>query len=261
MSVNQGGRARRVGFRTVAAIAALLTLLLTVGSTERLFDPDLSDGNRLSFAAHVPWLALGWCAAFVAMLWRPRATPAALQQALAMLTCLYAGGMVIGRDSDPVFYLGFGGVLALLVWLHPERRSVFRSGRDGVSVLLLPLSLAAAAPLTLYTVDLDQLARQVGNDGPFYTGAAATALAVPLVGLAASLRARGFRLPGWTAAVMLASLGVGSLLAAGDPGALPGWGAVLALVGAVLYAAATEWEKRRLVSSDRTEPSESLGEL
>lgn len=244
MSETSDGRGRRVTFRVVAAVATLLTLLLTFGTTVPLLTQDLSDGERLAALAHAPWLGLGWCAAFAALVWRPRRWPAAMQQAVAMLAGLYLGGIVIARENDPVFYVGFGLVVGLLVWLHPSRHAVLRAGPRGVSPILLPLSLVAAGPLLVYAVDMMELAHEVGDGGAFYPGVAATACAVPLLGLVAALGAPGFRLPGLAAAVLLASLGVASLLYADDRGALPTWAASLALAGAVAYAAGVEWHAR-----------------
>src|SRR4051812_17819200 len=114
------GRVRRIAFTVVAAIAAFLTGVLTIGSLGMIVGGERPDGaamtsdDRLAFLAHVPWLALGWCAAFVALLWQAGRRPAAYQQAVAMLVGLYLGGIVLARESDPVFYGGFGVVLLSL---------------------------------------------------------------------------------------------------------------------------------------------------
>ncbi len=135
MTEHTAGRTRRIGFSALAAVAATLTGLLTIGSTEQLFSPDQTDGDRYAAFAHIPWLALGWCAAFAVMVRGAARRPAAMQQALAMLVGLYLGGLVLARESDPVFYLGFGTVVGLLVLLHPARPAVFRPGEPGVSPL------------------------------------------------------------------------------------------------------------------------------
>ena len=160
-----------------------------------------------------------------------------------MLAGLYLGGLVLARENDPVFYIGFGVVVGLLVLLHPARAAVFRTGEPGVSPLMLVLSLVVLAPLVLYTVRLIDLTESTNGEGPFYTGIAGAALSVPLVGLAASLRARGARLPGWTAAIMLAFVGAGSL-AFDDPGSLSPLRAAAALVGAIAFAVVTERDAR-----------------
>ncbi|CCG03043.1 membrane protein of unknown function [Blastococcus saxobsidens DD2] len=246
------GRARRVSFTVVAAIAALLTGVLTVGSLGQLVGGVTPDGSpmtadgRLVALVHVPWLALGWCAAFVALLWQARQRVAPYQQAVAMLGGLYIGGL-LARLSDPVFYVGFGVVVLLLGVLHPAGRAVWRPGADGISPVLVPFALLLAAPCTLYAIEMTNLQAQAGSGGTFYTAIAATALAVPLVGLVAGLRAPGWRLPLWVTGGMLFLL-VGSGAAA-DPAApaSPPTGWILAgLVAAVAFVGLGEWEAQRL---------------
>lgn len=248
MPTPRASAARRIGFGVVAAIATLLTLFLTIGSIGQLLSAELSDGERLAFLTHVPWLGLGWCAGFAVMIRGAARRPAAMQQSLAMLACLYLGGMVITREDDPVFYVGFGVVLTLLLLLHPTRSAVFRPGPAGVSPRLVVLSLVAAGPLLTYAVRLGELMRSTGDEAPFYTGIAVTAVAVPLLGLAAGLRAPAFRLPGWSATLMLGSIGVGSLLY-DDRGALGTAGAIVAVAGAVLFGVVVERDARATSSA------------
>lgn len=236
-------RAKTVTFYVVAGIAALLTGLLTVGSTVELTsasDPDL----RLALIAHLPWLGLCWCAAFAAMLRHPARRPAAYQQALATVVGLYVGGLLLARENDPIFYIGFGVVLILLYLLHPARRSLLRPGRQGISPLLVPVALVGAAPLTLYaTRMLDLHTDGVADDG-FYLGIAATALAVPCVGLVAGLRADGYRLPLWTAGLTLAVLCLGSLTQSSGVASMPTPWALAGVVGGAAFVALGEWERR-----------------
>jgi hypothetical protein len=112
--------------------------------------------------------------------------------------------------------------------------------------VLVPFALLLAAPCTLYAVDLVQQQREVGPDGPFLLGIATTALAVPLVGLVAGLRAPGWRLPLWVTGGMLFLLvGAG---AAADPAASAapstGW-TVAGLAAAAAFVAGGEWEAQR----------------
>ena len=246
------GRARRIAFTTVAAVAALLTAVLTIGSLGLLVGGERPDGipitadDRLSYVVHLPWLALGWSAAFVAMLWQAARRPAAYQQAVAMGVGLLVVGLVLARESDPVFYGGFGVVLLLLGVLHPARRAVWRPGPDGISPVLVPFALLLAAPCALYTVQMVERQQELGPDGPYYLGIAATAFAVPLVGLVAGLRAEGWRLPLWVTGGMLVVLvGAG---AAAEPAApaspSAGW-TFAGLAAAVAFVALGEWEAQR----------------
>jgi hypothetical protein len=256
------GRARRIAFTAVAAVAALLTSMLTIGTLGVLVGGERPDGlpqapdDRLAYVVHLPWLALGWGAAFVALLWQAARRPAAYQQAIAMGVGLYVGGLVLARESDPIFYIGFGVVLLLLGALHPARKAVWRPGADGISPVLVPFALVLAAPCTLYAIRLIGRARELGPDGPFLIGIAMTALAVPLVGLVAGLRAPGWRLPLWVTGGMLVILaGAG---AAADPAATAspsvGW-TFAGLAAAVTFVALGEWEaQRRPRAARRAEP-------
>jgi hypothetical protein len=246
------GRARRIAFTVVAAIAAFLMAYLTIGSLGLLVSGAMPDGaqltpdDRLAFLVHVPWLALGWGAAFVALIWQAARRPAAYQQALAMGASLYLGGLVLARESDPTFYIGFGVILVLLGVLHPARRAAWRPGAEGMSPLLIPFALLLAAPCTLYAVQMVHRFREGGPEAPFLLGIATTALAVPLVALAAGLRAPGWRLPLWAAGGLLFVL-VGSGVAASPAAPAsppPGWAAA-GLLAAIAFVALGEWEAAR----------------
>jgi hypothetical protein len=258
------GRVRRIAFTTVAAIASLLTALLSFGPFGQVMagvGPDgdpLTADHRLALLVHVPWLALGWCAAFVSMLWQAHRRVAAYQQTVAMLVGLYLSGLVLAQESDPVFYVGFGGVVLALGLLHPARRTLFRPGGDGISPVLVPFALALAAPCTLYAIQMTDRQQEVGLDGPFYLGIASTALAVPLLALVAGLRAPGWRLPLWAAGGTLALLvgtGVPADPAAPASPAVP-W-ALAGLVAAIAFVAVGEWEAARLARRSAGEPSPS----
>jgi hypothetical protein len=253
------GRARRIVFTVVAAIAALLTGLLTVGSLGQVVGGLTPDGGpmtpdgRLATLVHVPWLALGWCAAFVAMLWQAHRRVAAYQQTVAMLAGLYLGGIVLARANDPVFYVGFGVVVLSLGLLHPARGALRRTGPDGMSPVLVPFALLLAAPCTLYAIQMNDLQAQEETGGTFYAGIGALALAVPLVGLVAGLRAPGWRLPLWATGGMLALL-VGSGVAAepAAPASPPAGWALAGLVAAIAFVALGEWEAQRLARRPAT---------
>jgi hypothetical protein len=237
-------RARTIAFYAVAGLATLLTAFLTVGSVLGLLEATNAD-ERIAFLAHLPWLGLGYCAAFAALLRHPAARPAAWQQAAAAAVAMYLGGLVLARESDPVFYIGFGVVLLLLALLFPDRRSLVRPGPAGLSPLLVPMALVAAAPLALYATRMLRLHEASGPDGAFYLGIAVTALFVPLLGLVAGLRAGGARLTLWSAGLTSAALCGASLVWSGAAAAMPAWAAVLGVVGAATFVAAGEWERHR----------------
>lgn len=246
------GRARTIAFYGVAGLATLLTAFLTVGSVLGLLESTEPD-ERIAFLTHLPWLALGYCAAFAALLRRPGSRPAAWQQAAASALAMYVGGLVLSQESDPVFYIGFGVVLLLLAVLHPERRSLLRTGRAGLSPLLVPMALVAAAPLALYATRMVELHEASGPGDAFYLGIAVTTLSVPLVGLVAGLRAGGARLALWTTGLTLAVLCGASLVHSDAAAAMPPWAATLGVVGGVAFVAVGEWERRRAHDVDAVE--------
>lgn len=246
------GKPRRIAFTLVAAFAAILTSILTMGSLGLLVGDELPDGSgltpdgRLAILVHVPWLALGWCGAFVAMLWQTPQRIAAFQQAVAMGICLAIGG-ALAREQDLVFYVGFGAVLLLLGLLHPTRAAPWRPSRPGFSPVLVPFALLMAAPLTVYAVEMIDRYQAAGPDGPFYPGIANTALAVPLLGLVAGLRAPGWRLPLWVTGAMLVLLSsAGAAAIPGPPPASPpGAWPYLGLLAGIAFVVAGEWEDHR----------------
>jgi hypothetical protein len=243
-------RARTIAFYVVASIATLLTTFLTVGSVLGLLEATDPDG-RIAFIAHLPWLGLGFALAFAVMLRRPARRPAAWQQAAASAGAMYLAGLVLARESDPIFYVGFGAVLLLLALLHPARGAILRRGDVGISPLLVPMALIGAAPLAVYAARMIDMHESTGSDDAFYLGIAVTALAVPLVGLVAGLRAAGHRLPLWTAGATLVVLCAASLVETEARAAMPGWAAALGIAGGAAFVAVGEWEFRRTAVAGR----------
>ena len=251
MATNAARRTRSIAFYAVAGIATLLTGLLTVGAVAAVLGGGLSDDGMVAAVAHVPWLALCYCAAFASMLFHPARRPAAFQQALATAASMYVGGAITSVD-DPVFFIGFAVVLLTLGLTHPARSALLRPGAAGISPVLVTLALVMAAPLALYSVRVGQIPNTDGPDGVFYTAIAATALTVPCVALVAGLRAAGWRLPLWVTGATLVVLCGASLAAPDAISAMPVWGAVVGVVGGALFVLAGEWESRRVAATDRT---------
>ncbi|HZI96005.1 MAG TPA: hypothetical protein VFD41_00615 [Actinomycetales bacterium] len=255
MATDVARRTRSVVFYAVAGVATLLTALLTVGATGSLFAGNLSDDGFIAAVAHIPWLALCYCAAFATMLRRPARRPAAYQQALATAVSMYVGALVAG-ENDPILFIGFGVVLVTLGLTHPARSALFRPGHGGISPVLVPMALVAAAPLALYSARITaELPDTTGPDGVFYTGIAALALTIPFVAFVAGVRAPGSRLPLWSAGISLVVLCGASLVATEAASAMPAWAAVTGVVGGALFVAAGEWEQRRAQRTRSSGPS------
>jgi hypothetical protein len=75
------------------------------------------------------------------------------------------------------------------------------------------------------------------------------AVAIALVGLLASLKTRGWRVPAWSAGMAVMAFGLGSVVYPDHPAAAGlAWGGV-ALAGGLLFIAVAEREARKPASS------------
>ena len=211
----QGGTARRVAFKAVIGLLALV--MLAFGGKGVLigwFSPMDGGIHR--------WHEIAWgviegviiVTGLVTTLWRTRERVPAMQQVFAGCFALIAT-MLLARVFDP-----FTGVFIALVvvaaLLHPARRDLLaRHGR--FDAVLLGLAAVAAVPLVLYA--LGQIA--LDNTAPVndthasmahYAGTTAAALGIPLVAAVASLRRTGSAIPRWTAAAAAFTLGAASII-------------------------------------------------
>ena len=134
--------------------------VLTIGSLGMIVGGERPDGvaitadDRLAFLVHVPWLALGWCAAFVALLWQADRRPAAYQQAIAMLVGLYLGGHRPRPRERPGLLHRLRRRAAAARRAAPRPADGVAAGAEGISPVLVPLALLMAAPCTLYAIQL-----------------------------------------------------------------------------------------------------------
>jgi hypothetical protein len=177
----------------------------------------------------------------VASLRNARRRPAALQQALAVVTALLVT-MVLTVSPDPVTL-----VLALLVGvgalLSPARSLLVRHARP-VSRPLAGLALVAAAFLIPYAMHAAAAQRTGGSLNAQlagYTGATVWALALLAVVAVAALRAPGWQLPALSAAAAASVMGVAGLVWPSIPSSLGTLGglAALAWAGALLAVVVT----------------------
>ncbi len=171
---------------------------------------------------------------------RPEGKPAVMQ-GIAAAGLGFGAGYALG--DAPVFVLAPVLVVAILWWLHPVRDRLARVGRTQPA--LLAIAVLSAIPLFLYALDQGEIQRSCAAgdqhcDEFHFAGMAALALALPLVGLVAALRARGWRIVARLGAGAAAVLGVSSMV---FPDLLSSlgttWGAVT-LGGAVLFLAVAE---------------------
>jgi hypothetical protein len=139
--------------------------------------------------------------------------------------------------------VGFLAFLAHPAGLRAKFQSVERP-----SVALLALVGAAAIPLVTYASG--QLSIHLGS-GPadehfafnHWIVMAVYALVSVALGLPAALKVSGWRVPAWTSGLMVALLGIGSLLLSA-PSQLTGMWAVLAILWGAAFIAVAEVEAR-----------------
>lgn len=170
----------------------------------------------------------------------------AAMQGVAAAALAFVAGYTLGGPN--AFVLVPIMVIALLWWLHPARADLMRTGR--LQPALGVIVLLAAIPLAIYAFDQAEIQRACleGDqhcDEFHYSGMAALGLGIPLVGLVASLRAPGWRIPAWSVGAAAAVLGLsGILFPDGISSIGTAWG-TLALVGGVLFVGIGEWQARR----------------
>lgn len=108
---------------------------------------------------------------------------------------------------------------AVLAMLHPRPGM----SSSGDSPVLAGLALAEAVPLTIYALGQIALERGAVASDPHasgWSGMAALALAIPLVGVVTVSKASGWRAVAWSVGFAAAVLGLASILFAGFPSSL-----------------------------------------
>jgi hypothetical protein len=156
--------------------------------------------------------------------------------------------MAAALTVDP-FTLPFIVFVCVLWVLRPNRdEPVIPAGKP--SPILLVLVAAATVPLVSYALGQAELQRidDVSEHAELFHWVETSfyAVAVLLLGLLAALRPVAFPLSAWCAGVALAVLGGASLLLPDRPSALETPWAWAALVGAIAFLAAANWETRRV---------------
>lgn len=182
----------------------------------------------------------------------PERRIAGMQQAALVIAALLLGS-ALAADAQNVeaAAIVFVGVGILLV-LHPARAEFLRRGA-GLSRPLLAITVIGAVPFVAYALEMGAQAQDLV--GPPHhvqrlSTMAAMAIAIVLVGLLASLKTRGWRIPAWSAGIAAMAFGLVSAVYPDHPAAVGvGWG-VAALAWSVLFIGAAEWEARRAGQPD-----------
>ena len=183
----------------------------------------------------------------LAQLWRPHRRVAGMVMALLPVGALLLAG-VLANDVDAVFEfnpLRYAAALAAVAALvHPTGRTFFRSFNIArVSRPLVALVAVAAIPLLGYaSTNIDR--QQTVTDAHRFTGhygfMAAFSFTVIAVGLLASLRLDGWRLPAWVAGLLPITVGMTSILYPDAASSLDTAWALAAITWGIAFAATAE---------------------
>lgn len=246
----EGLRVRRIAFTVLSGLLGVVTGLALFGLPLLVvswFDTEDGGIHRFHYLAWGAFIGLLAAVPALLQLRRPERKVAATQQIGIVLVAVVLGYVLSGEFSligflfFVVAYTGFAS-------LHPDRGAILRVG--AVSPVLVGIALAAAVPFFLYAVGQGSLQQSAGTGDlhasqDHYLDMARVASAIPLVGLVASLRTAGSRIPAWCAGFASSFLGVASLVYPNQSSSFgSGWGA-LALLGGVAFIGTYEWETRR----------------
>lgn len=232
---------------TVVALLALLAVFL--GDTLTLLftgwivsEPNVHHLHDLAFVTML-WTVV---AGLLVQLYEPERQVAGIQQALLVNVVITGANVLTGFFFPPALLLG--GLLVAAFALHPAGWDVLRVRTAGsVSPVLVGLVVLAAIPFTAYAVD--QYAFQASGDVHaqlgHYADMVTYSLLVLLLGLLASVKPIGWRIPLWSAAGLVGILGTTSILHPALASSVgPLWGG-LAVLWAVGFIAAGEVSHRK----------------
>lgn len=172
---------------------------------------------------------------------------AGVQQAALAVPALLIGSALAAdsQNLEAAAIVAFG--VGILLALHPARAEFLRRG-SGLSRPLLAIAAVGGLASIAYAIEMGRQAQDlVGPPHQVQRLAtrAAMAIATVLVGLLASLRTRGWRIPAWSAGVAAVAFGVASVAYPDHPGAAGmAWGGAT-LAGGILFIAVAEREARR----------------
>jgi hypothetical protein len=209
---------------------------LTHGTTESHRVHDLTYG----------FLITAGLVGILAQLRRPSKNIAGMVMALVPSAALVLAGVLSDEFEIVVRRSPFrliAAVTAVTALLHPAGRHFFRSFRvSRINWVTVAMVAVAAVPLVSFASTNIRLQGAVRDDHYFqghYAFMAAFSFTVVGVGLLASLRPEGWRLPAWVAGILSALVGTSALLYPDAASSLDaGWAVAAVAWGAVFVAAA-----------------------
>lgn len=240
--------ARRIAFSALAILFSLVWLTVGFGVID-LASGFLTGGDprgtQVLSAAYGIIAGFVLPVAFLAQVGAPGSKVAALQQVAAVAVAFAVAGAL---GLDPLSFISVGMLavmLAVLVWLHPERGRGFARPRMP-NRLIGAFAAVAALPAMAYAIAVS--ANQRAALPPFeeasrpqaggWSGAAALAVTIVLVAALAAARTNGWRIPASTAGLAAVIFGLLCTLNPEAPGSVgPVWGAGAIAWGLLLVAA------------------------
>jgi hypothetical protein len=187
--------------------------------------------------------------AFLVQNWRPERKVSPFYQILdvALATAIAGAIATSGFAGLGLFILV---AYAILFVLHPYRSELLHPQREGLSPILLGLTVLGAIPLIWFALSMAKLQRNGPSLDPHvsmdhWTLMAAMAIGIVLVGFLSAFKFRGWLISAWSAAGALFLYGLISTVYPHKPGSEgTGWG-LAAMAGAFVFAAAAYWESRK----------------
>ena len=231
--------ARTRWMKAVALLLALASLTINFGLI------DLIDGyTGFVDQARNQVLDAGWGLVFgvilpvalLAQLRRPERRIAGIQQTGIVALALACAAVLGGAWSYLALAAGIAGGCAVLLVLHPARRTFLAHGRHPEPAMLA-LAAIGALPALVYARRMASAQRRdlppadaVSNGLHHWTVMAALALLVLLLALLAALRTSGWRIPALSASIAAGGWAISCLLApqaaAGSEGHAWAWAAL-----------------------------------
>jgi hypothetical protein len=232
---------RRRAFRIVAAVLGVLAVAFSVPFTVISFFDEGEAIHRMHYLASTALYGVLLGIPLIATARRPEGDVSSFLVAVGSGLAGTIAGLASGDFVSGIWYPA--PISIVLLWaLHPSREAVTRP--EGIDVPTLMLSVAAIVPAVAFFLTQAELQRNGVPSDPHwefhhYSGMAATALALPLCGLAASLGTSGRALGATLVGVAGVVVGGGSLLLSDHVGALEPLWAWLALAWGVGMIAAS----------------------
>ena len=251
---------RTSSMKAVALVVALASLTVNFGLI------DLIDGyTGFVDQARNQVLDAGWGLVFgvvlpiglLAQLRRPERRIAGIQQTGIVALALAAAAVIGEAWSYLALAAGIAGACAVLLTLHPARRTFLTRGPRPEPVMLA-LAAVAAVPSLVYAGRMASAQRRdlppadaVSNGLHHWTVMTALALLVLLLVLLAGLRTAGWRIPAFSASIAAGGWAVSCLLApesaAGSEGHAWAWAALAWAVVLLGAAVRPQSRERRVV--------------